>query len=189
MAEVAAFITTIGVSVCSASGAVAKAPGVRPKPASTSTSSLIRSSCAWRLVMAGDTPVSSLTISTTLRPATVAPCSWTYRFTPFIICWPVEAKGPDKGTTSPTFKSLAWDTPEAMAASANAASAHFSVCFKVVSFDVRPAPVAGPVRPTGSAAAVSAHDPGRALGKNASLCALGAPARGIVLARHLRIRG
>ena len=73
MMEVAAAITTIGVLAWVAIGAVAMASGVRPKPASTCTLSPTTSSCAMRLVTSG-TPVSSLTISCTLRPATVSPC-------------------------------------------------------------------------------------------------------------------
>ncbi|MDT4884967.1 hypothetical protein FQZ97_1211520 [compost metagenome] len=72
MLEVAAAITTSGVLDCVATGAVAKASGVRPKPASTCTLSLITSSCAMRLVTSG-APVSSFTISCTFLPATVSP--------------------------------------------------------------------------------------------------------------------
>ncbi len=76
MTEVAAAMTTIGVLACVASGAVASASGVRPKPASAVTLSLTISSCAIRRVTSA-TPVSSLRITSTLRPATVAPFCWT----------------------------------------------------------------------------------------------------------------
>ncbi len=72
MLEVAAAITTSGVLDCVAIGATAIAEGVMPKPASTSTLSLTTSSCARRRVTSGRL-VSSLTISCTLRPATVSP--------------------------------------------------------------------------------------------------------------------
>ena len=72
MLEVAAAITTRGVFDCVAIGAVASASGVRPKPASTFTLSFTTSSCAMRLVTSG-VPVSSLTISSTFLPATLAP--------------------------------------------------------------------------------------------------------------------
>ena len=72
MLEVAAAITTIGVLDCVASGAVAKASGVRPKPASTLTLSLTIISCARRLVTSG-VPVSSLMISSIFLPATLSP--------------------------------------------------------------------------------------------------------------------
>ena len=72
MLEVAAAMTTMGVLDWVAKGAVARAKGVRPKPASTLTWSFTNSSWAMRLVTSGR-PVSSLTISSTLRPATVLP--------------------------------------------------------------------------------------------------------------------
>ena len=86
--EVAAFITTIGTLPCVATGAAEKAFGVRSKPARMSTLSLTRNSCARRLATAGAMPVSSLTSSLILRPATVSPCSATYRSTPCLICLP-----------------------------------------------------------------------------------------------------
>ena len=73
MIDVAAAITIIGVFASVAIGALASASGVRPKPASTLTLSLTTSSCAIRLVVSGAIPVSSRTISSTLRPATVSP--------------------------------------------------------------------------------------------------------------------
>ncbi len=71
-AEVAAAITIVGVFDCVASGATAKASGVRPNPARNETLSLTRSSCAMRRVTSG-VPVSSLTISSMVLPATLAP--------------------------------------------------------------------------------------------------------------------
>ena len=53
MAEVAAAITTIGVLLCVAMGAVAMAAGVMPKPASATTFSCTTSSCARRRVVSG----------------------------------------------------------------------------------------------------------------------------------------
>ena len=72
MLLVAAAITTWGVLDWVAIGAVAKAEGVMPKPASTFTLSLTTSSCARRLVTSGIL-VSSLTISWIFLPATVSP--------------------------------------------------------------------------------------------------------------------
>ncbi len=57
MLEVAAAMTTSGVLDWVAIGAVARASGVRPKPASTVTFSLTTSSCAMRLVTSGTTGV------------------------------------------------------------------------------------------------------------------------------------
>ncbi len=74
MIEVAAAITTIGTFASVATGAAANASGVRPKPASTVTLSCTTSSCAIRLVVSGASPVSSLMISSTLRPSMVSPC-------------------------------------------------------------------------------------------------------------------
>ena len=70
---VAAAITIIGTFASVATGAAASASGVSPKPASTLTLSCTTISCAMRLVVSGARPVSSLTISSTLRPATVSP--------------------------------------------------------------------------------------------------------------------
>ena len=70
---VAAAMTIIGTLASVATGAAASASGVRPNPASTLTLSCTTSSCAMRLVVSGASPVSSLTISSTLRPATVSP--------------------------------------------------------------------------------------------------------------------
>ncbi len=94
MLEVAAAITTSGVLAWVASGATASADGVMPMPASTSTFSLTSSSCARRRVMSGRL-VSSLTISSTLRPATVSPFCAIHRraaastWRPVVACWPV----------------------------------------------------------------------------------------------------
>ena len=103
MLDVAAAMTTSGVLDWVAIGAVARARGVRPKPASTSTLSLTTSSCAMRLVTSG-TPVSSLTISCTFLPATVSPFCAMYSLAAASICLPVEAKGPVIGRTRPILK-------------------------------------------------------------------------------------
>ena len=73
MTEVAPPITIIGVFDSVATGAVANASGVRPKPARNITLSRAMSSCARRFVVSGASPPSSLTSSSTLRPATVSP--------------------------------------------------------------------------------------------------------------------
>ena len=62
IADVPAAITTIGVLLCVAIGAVAIAAGVTPKPASTVTLSLTTSSCARRRDVSG-TAASSLMIT------------------------------------------------------------------------------------------------------------------------------
>jgi len=80
MLEVAAAITTIGVLLCVAIGAVAMADGVMPKPASATTLSLTTSSCASRRVASGRLPSSLITIST-LRPATLSPFCATHSLT------------------------------------------------------------------------------------------------------------
>ena len=74
MTDVAAAITIIGTLASVATGAAASASGVRPKPARTSTLLLARPAPArgaWS--SPARSPVSSLTISSTLRPATVSP--------------------------------------------------------------------------------------------------------------------
>ena len=58
-----------------ATGATARASGVRPKPIRTLAWSLPISSCARRLVTSA-APVSSLTISEIFLPATTSPCCW-----------------------------------------------------------------------------------------------------------------
>ena len=70
---VAAAITIIGTFASVATGAAASASGVSPNPARTLTFSWMTSSCAMRLVVSGASPVSSFTMSSTLRPATVSP--------------------------------------------------------------------------------------------------------------------
>src|SRR5437870_5139323 len=60
MIEEAAFITIIGFLAWVASGATARAFGVRPKPARKSTLSCVIRSCASRLATSGDGPVVSL---------------------------------------------------------------------------------------------------------------------------------
>ena len=100
MLEVAAAMTTNGVLDCVAIGAVARARGVRPKPASTLTLSFTTNSCAMRLVTSGAL-VSSLTISSTFLPATVSPFCAMYKRAAASICLPVEAKGPVMGKIKP----------------------------------------------------------------------------------------
>ena len=73
MTEVPAHMTTIATFASVATGAVANASGVNPKPARIAIFSCTIRSCAMRLVVSGARPVSSLTISSTLRPATVSP--------------------------------------------------------------------------------------------------------------------
>ena len=75
MIEVAAFMTIMGFFASDASDATASALGVSPKPARKSTLSLVTSSCATRLATSG-TPVVSLITNSTLRPATVSPCTF-----------------------------------------------------------------------------------------------------------------
>ena len=73
MIEVPATITISGIFACVASGAAASAAGVTPKPAMKLTLSLTIISCAMRLVLSGTAP-SSLTMTSTFLPATLAPC-------------------------------------------------------------------------------------------------------------------
>ena len=54
-----------------------------------------------RLVVSGATPVSSLTISSTLRPATVSPFFCMYSRHAASICLPVDANGPVSGRINP----------------------------------------------------------------------------------------
>ena len=131
MLEVAAAITTSGVLLCVAMGAVAMASGVSPKPASTLTLSFTTSSWAMRLAMSG-APVSSLTISSTLRSATVSPCCAMYSRAPASICLPVDANGPVRGRIRPIFSGSAWAI-EALAAS-RSASRGFGVCMGCLLF-------------------------------------------------------
>src|SRR5215831_9133310 len=71
-----------------------------PKPSSTSILSLTTSSCAIRLVASG-TPPSSLRITSTLRPATVAPFCAIHSLTAASSCLPVEACWPVMGRIRP----------------------------------------------------------------------------------------
>ena len=71
--EVAAAMTIIGTLASVATGAVASASGVRPKPAMNATLSREINSCARRLVVSG-VDVSSRTRSSSFWPATVSPC-------------------------------------------------------------------------------------------------------------------
>ena len=100
MIDVAAAVTTIGVLLCVAIGAVARADGVMPKPASTSTLSLTTSSCAIRRVASG-TPPSSLRITSTLRPATAVPFWACQSLIAASICLPVDACWPVIGRMKP----------------------------------------------------------------------------------------
>jgi hypothetical protein len=89
IAEVAAFITTIGFFASVATGATAKAEGVSAKPARISTLSLTTNSCARRLLTSPAVPgLSSLMISSTLRPPKVSPLVARYNLTPCSICLP-----------------------------------------------------------------------------------------------------
>jgi hypothetical protein len=105
--DVAAAVTTIGVLLCVAIGAVASASGVSPKPASTSTLSLTTSSCAMRRVVSA-TPASSLTITSILRPATVLPFCAMKSLTAASSWRPVDADWPVIGRMKPILKGLAW---------------------------------------------------------------------------------
>jgi hypothetical protein len=88
MTDVAALKITIGFFAWVAMSATASASGVSPKPARKSTLSWTTSSCASRRATSGDGPPVSLTITTTLRPATVSPCSFWYAFAPASNCLP-----------------------------------------------------------------------------------------------------
>ena len=100
MLDVAAAITTIGVLLWVASGAVASAVGVMPKPASTATLSLTISSCASRRVVSGTAP-SSLRMTSTWRPATLLPFCAIQSLTAASIWRPVEACWPVIGRIRP----------------------------------------------------------------------------------------
>src|SRR5574343_290456 len=107
MLEVAAAITTIGVLLCVAIGAVARASGVRPKPASATTLSLTTSSWARRRVLSA-TPASSLiSTSTVLPPAFLPFWAWN-RAIAAAICLPVDALWPVIGRITPIFTVSAW---------------------------------------------------------------------------------
>jgi hypothetical protein len=103
MIDVAAAVTTIGVLLCVAIGAVARASGVRPKPARTSILSLTTISCAIRRVVSA-TPASSLTMTSTLRPATVVPFCACHSLIAPSICLPVDADWPVIGRMKPILK-------------------------------------------------------------------------------------
>lgn len=72
MIEVPAAMMTAGTLASVASGAIASATGVTPKPPMKDTLSLTISSCARRLLTSGFAP-SSLMISSIFLPATVSP--------------------------------------------------------------------------------------------------------------------
>ena len=101
--DVAAAITIIGTLASVATGAVANASGVSPKPARTATWSRVISSCAMRLVSSGCVPVSSRTISSILRPPALSPFFCMYSRQAASTCRPVEAKGPVLGMIRPIF--------------------------------------------------------------------------------------
>lgn len=103
---VPAIMTICGTFACAAIGAAASASGVRPKPASTSAPSLATSSWAMRRVMSA-TPVSSRTISSILRPATVSPASARNSRAPASSMRPVEVVGPVIGAIRPILTGFA----------------------------------------------------------------------------------
>ena len=125
---VAATMTIIGTLAWVATGAAAKASGVSPKPASTSAWSLVISSWARRLVVSGAVPVSSRSSSSTVRPATLAPCWATYSLAPASSWRPVEANGPVMGTIRPILSgSSASAVPHKAAPASSAAANVFSM--------------------------------------------------------------
>ena len=67
-------------------------------------------------------PVSSLTMSSILRPATVLPCCAMYKRTPASIWKPVEANGPVIGARKPILKGAAWARAEPKVATNGAAN-------------------------------------------------------------------
>ena len=73
---------------------------MRPKPASTSTLSLTTISWAIRRVVSA-TPASSLTMTSTLRPATVVPFCACQSLIAASICLPVDADWPVMGRMKP----------------------------------------------------------------------------------------
>ena len=121
MLDVAAAITTIGVLLCVAIGAVASASGVRPKPASTFTLSLTTSSCARRRVVSA-VPPSSFRMTSMPRPATLLPFCASHSFTAASIWRPVEAKGPVIGSIRPMRNGAAWARAPSGSPSAQAAA-------------------------------------------------------------------
>ncbi len=108
MMEVPAAITIIGTRASVATGAVARASGVRPKPARIFTLSRTTSSCASRRVVSGATPVSSRSRISSRRPPCVSPFMRSQVRTAASICRPVEAKGPVIGRISPIRQTCAW---------------------------------------------------------------------------------
>ena len=105
--DVAAAITTMGVLLCVAMGDVARASGVRPKPASATTLSLTTSSCASRRVVSA-TPASSLSSTSTLLPPALLPFCATHSLMAASIWRPVEAEGPVIGKMTPIFTVSLW---------------------------------------------------------------------------------
>src|SRR5437763_6350010 len=132
--DVAAAVTTIGVLLCVASGAVARASGVRPKPASTSTFSLTTSSCAMRRVVSA-TPASSFTITSIVRPATLLPFCARKSLTAASSCLPVDADCPVMGRMKPILNGLPCAcAPVAAVSGSPAASARAATRRKVERF-------------------------------------------------------
>src|SRR5664279_5369193 len=127
MAEVAAAVTTIGVLLCVAIGAVAKASGVRPKPASTSILSLTTISWAMRRVVSA-TPASSFKTSSILRPATVEPFCAIQSLIAASICLPVEADCPVMGRMKPILNGTASAAKAAAAGSADTKAEMIRTC-------------------------------------------------------------
>ena len=123
MTDVAAAMTIIGTFASVATGADANASGVSPKPANICTCSCTTISCAIRLVVSGARPVSSLTRSSTLRPATVSVLRAMYRRHAASICLPVDANGPVSGRMSAILSGSAANTKRGAQAAAAAVAA------------------------------------------------------------------
>src|SRR6267143_1866848 len=121
MTEEAAFMTIIGIFACVASGATARAFGVKPKPAMKSTLSCVIRSCARRLAISGEGPVVSFSTSSTFLPATVSPCCFMYALIPLWICLPYPANGPENSATRPTLMVPSARAPWANSSAATAA--------------------------------------------------------------------
>ena len=104
--EVAAAMMIIGTLASVATGAVASASGVSPNPARMLIWSCTTISWAMRLVTSG-APVSSLTVNSTLRPATLSPLRAMYSLHAASTCLPVDANGPVRGRIRPIFNGSA----------------------------------------------------------------------------------
>src|SRR5258708_40330630 len=110
----------MGVFASVATGAAARASGVKPKPARKSTLSRVTSSWTRRLAISGLGPVVSRTRSSIVRQGKVSPCSLKYALMPPSICRPKSAAPPEKGATSPTFTGSAAAAERARAATSAA---------------------------------------------------------------------